>query len=457
MIDRPHSNRSYVKLVLALALAVTLAAPASAYETGGVMKTVLANGLTILVRPEPESAVVAIEVFVKVGAQNESPANAGIGQLLAASILAGTKTHSTVKLARLVSEVGGNFHAAWQWNYLEVYAVTVPAFCEETVSLLSDAVQNSRLDPAAVELSRSTVLNEMRRQADDPFNSAYAAVRRMVHRNTAYDRPFLGDEQSVRSITSKHLAAFYERNFTADKIVVSVVGNIDPQSVTRKIEVCFRNMKRSASVAADSGALTASSKGAVQQSIGSSASATYVMLGYPAAGVDDPDYPAMCVANVLLGGNKSSLLFAKLREERGLGYQVGTLYPALRGSSQIVAYLGMDSSRATPEIVEDVKKTMLDQVAALRSGKFSDEDLERAKRYLIGHHALDHQRTRDRAFNLGWAEAMGLGYQYDLQGVYPEKINRVTREDVLRVCARFLDEPRLVVLSGSSRLQGVRL
>ena len=50
--------------------------------------------------------------------------------------------------------------------------------------------------------------------------------------------------------------------------------------------------------------------------------AAYVMLGYPAPGLDNPDYYPMCVANVLLGGNKSSLLFTSLRENQGLGYQV---------------------------------------------------------------------------------------------------------------------------------------
>jgi len=437
---------SSFRAVLLLGVLFAAVIPAqAAYETGGVVKTILSNGVTILVRPEPGASVAAIEIFMRLGAHDENESNAGIGHLLAGSILAGTETRSAVKLARLVSEVGGNFHAAWQWNYLEVYAVTLPEMCEETISLLADSVRNSKLDEAAVEYSRSATLRECRRQEEDPFNSAYTAVRRLVHHGTPYDRPYLGDPDAVSTISRQQLKEFYERDLAPERIVVSIVGNVDPAQVTRKVEVCFGNMVRRSTQPLK--AEESMPRGTGELTIHKAGPAAYVMLGYPAAGVEDADYPAMCVANVLLGGNKSSLLFANLREERGVGYQVGSLYPALRGGSHIVAYLGMDSARATPDTVALVRDLMLEQVGLLRSGRFADDDLERAKRFLIGHHARRHERARDRAFHLGWHEAMGLGYQYDFQ--YADKIKLVTRGDVDRVCARFLGKPAFVVLSGA--------
>lgn len=168
-------------------------------------------------------------------------------------------------------------------------------------------------------------------------------------------------------------------------------------------------------------------------------SATYVMLGFPAASITSPDYPALMVANVILGGNKSSLLFRKLREELGIGYQVGSFYPCLRGQSHIVAFVGMDSSRATQEIVDLARNGILEQIAKLKEGSFSDDDLERAKRYLIGSYAVKHERVRDRAFYPGWYETMGLGYQYDIE--YANKIKAVTKADVCRVCEQYLSFP----------------
>ena len=435
---------SKLGLLLCLSFIFILVIPVgAAYETGGVTKTILSNGMTVLVRPEPEAKVVAIEIFAGIGAEDETAENAGIGQLLASSILAGTETRSPMKLARLVSQVGGNFHAAWQWNYLEVYAVTLPDMCDEALDLLADSIQNSKLDPAAVQFSKSAILKEAQRQDADQFNRAYVTLRRRVQRGTCYDRPFLGDADKVQKISQKELKDFYEQAFSADRMVISVVGNVNPQRVTRKIETIFGNFQCYPKHAvSESFASPVTGTLALQ----SNAPISFLMLGYPAPGVDDPDYHAMCVANTLLGGNKSSLLFTKLREEKGLGYQLGSLYPTLRGSSHVALFVGMDSSRATPEVMEAAKTTMLEQVEVLRSGGFSDDDLERAKRYLIGYHALQHERTHDRAFYLGWHEVMGLGYQTDF--LYDTKVKAVTRADVERVCKSFFTETSVVTLSG---------
>lgn len=435
-----------VFLLILLLSAMSIAVPSHAeYETGGVIKMIMSNGVTLLVHPEPESKVVAIEIFARVGAQDETPSTMGIGHLLAGSILSGTEGRAPLKLSRLVSEVGGNFRTVWQWNYIEVYAVTVPSVWSDTLGLLADSVQESTLDQRAIDYSRTSLIRQISQQDDDLFNVAYTALRRLIHYKTPYDRAYLGESSAIKNITQQNLKDFYARNFTSDRIVISVAGNVDPLEVQRRVDVRFGNMKRSRSAEIPQKRYEGSYGEMLIKKPGVEA---YIMLGYPAAGVDDPDYSAMCVANVILGGNKSSLLFSKLREGLGLGYQVGSLFPALKGGSHIAAYLGMDSSRATQDVIDTVKKTMEQQFDALRTGSFADDDLVRAKRYLIGSHALKHERTKDRAFNLGWHEAIGLGYQYDF--LYGDKINAVTREDVTRVCSKYFTKPSFVVVQGTS-------
>jgi len=416
------------------------------YETGGVTKTILSNGVTLLVKQETESKTVAVEVFVRTGALDENPGNTGIGQLLAGSILAGTTTRSTGRLSRLVAEAGGNFHSQWQWNYTEVYAVTLPSASLEAVSIIADSIQNSSLDPQSIEYSRSTILKEIGRQEDDPFNSAYTSVRSQLYSGTPYGRPYLGKAEIIRRITSEQVRAFYQKNFVADRIVVSVVGSVDPDAVARKVETCFKNMSMGFVEPKPVSSLSPAGRYVQMKKTGA---ASYIMVAYPAPGVEDKDYMAMCIANVLLGGNKSSLLFTRLREQKGFGYQVGSQYPAFIGRGHMIEFLGMDSSRATPETVKSVESAMIDQAGFLMRGEFSDKDFDRAKKYLIGKHALNHERIRDRAFNLGWAETMGLGYQFDLPMVYSEAVNKVTRDDVIRVCKQYLSDPVALVYSGN--------
>jgi predicted Zn-dependent peptidase len=437
---------------LSVAVLFFLQAPSHAtYETGGVVKETLSNGVTTLVHPEPGSKVAAVEVFIKVGADDERAANAGIGQLLAGSILAGTNTVYSVPFARVISDVGGNLHSVWQWDYLEVYAVTLPQFTGDTISLLADSIKNSSIDPRAIEFSRTAILRQAQSESDDPFTCAYTALRKLIHRGGSYDRSYLGDPAVIRTITRDQVSDFYQKNVTASRIVISVVGDVDPNAIRRKVEVCFGGMPWGAGGGLSDretgrqGDLGTIKPGEREIRIEKVTSTSFVMVGYPAPRVTDKDYSAMCVANVLLGGNKSSLLFTEMREKRGLGYQVGSVYPALCGESHIAAYLGLDSSRATPETLKTVKDTIVAQANLLGSGAFTDADLERAKGYLIGRHALDHERTRDRAYNLGLAETLGLGYQNDF--LYADAIHKVTRDDVLHVCAKYLHDAAIVILT----------
>jgi len=442
----------WVAVTAGVMLAGFLAPAEAAYRTGGVEKMILSNGLTLLVKREPDSRVAAIEIFARVGAADESESTAGIGHLLAGSVLAGTKTRSAAKLARLVSEVGGNFHAVWQWDYLEIYAVTLPQMCEDAISLLADSVRAASLEPAALEYARSAILRQSRAVLDDPYTSAYTTLNNLVHRRDPYGRPYLGTRGAVETVTQAQLETFYKKHFVPNNIVISVVGDVDPTSISRKILSHFRRLDyvprrdEAANRRLEPG--PSSPIGEVLAPVTESAATSYVMLGYPALCVTDPDYPALSVANVILGGGKSSLLFTKLREEKGLGYHVGSVYPVRRGNSHIAAFVGMDASRGGRAVVEVVKEFMLQQVAALANGRFSDEDVERAKKFLIGTHALRHERTRDRAFHLGWYEAIGLGYRYDFE--YADVIRTVTRSDVERVCKRIFSQNPTVVVTGNT-------
>jgi predicted Zn-dependent peptidase len=426
-------------------LCLLLLLPAIAHAA--VEKTILSNGLTLLVKREPESRTAAIEVFIRVGAAQENKQTEGIGHLLAGTILSGSERRTPRRLAEVVSEVGGNFHAVWQWDYIEIYAVTLPRMCDEAIGLLAESISSPSFEPDAVERARSAVLKQMKALEDNQYSTGYNLLVAQVHKGNPYGRPYLGDPDVIRAINRQQLEAFYRKYVVPSAIVISVVGNVDPMRISRLVELRFAGMEY-----------------APQKPTGvpfrfrpeppqepeppapEQTAASYVMIGWVAPGAADKDYPAVCIANVLLGGNKSSLMFTKLREGQGIGYQVGSIYPVLKGSGHIAAYVGLDSSRGGPEVTQAVKASVMGLASTLATGGFTDDDIERAKSYLIGSHALKHERARDRAYYLGLYESLGLGYRYD--STYAAAIRAVTRADLERVCASIFTHPPTVVTVG---------
>ena len=484
-----HSPFSIFYFALLLALLLLLPLSARAQTKGpGVEKTLLSNGLTLLVKKEPDARTAAIEVFIRVGAKQETGSTAGIGHLLAGTLLAGTEGRSPRKLAQLVSDVGGNFRSVWQMDYIEIHAVTLPQSCDEAIGLLSEVVRTPAFDPEAIERAKAAILRQMRSQEDNQYGSGYDSLTAQVHRGDVYGRPHLGDPAVIKAITRPQLEAFYRKYVVPHNIVIAVTGNVDSMKLSRKVESSFGGMdyapqsRTTAPVRYPSDAPVEETPDVPEQT-----AASYVMIGWPAPAAAEKDYPAACIANVLLGGNKSSLMFTKLREEQGIGYQVGSVYPMLKESGHIAAFVGFSSSipspsegdghststpsplegdgRSTntpspskgegwgegesgrgPEVGETVKQTVTGLAKSLAAGKFTDDDLERAKKYLIGSHMLRHERTKDRAYYLGLYEALGLGWRYDVE--YASAIRSVTRADVERVCREIFTRPPTAITVG---------
>ena len=157
-----------------------------------------------------------------------------------------------------------------------------------------------------------------------------------------------------------------------------------------------------------------------------------MLLGRPAIRQDSPDYPALVVANYILGGGSASRLYSRVREERGLVYGVdATLSAARHGASQTVSLQTRNES--APEAVRLVREEM----RRIGAADATPRELELAKAYLIGSYPLRVDTSSKVAGLLISLEEAGLGLDYPER--YRERIARVTAADVRRVSALYLD------------------
>jgi predicted Zn-dependent peptidase len=165
-----------------------------------------------------------------------------------------------------------------------------------------------------------------------------------------------------------------------------------------------------------------------------------VSLGWRLPPTLHPDFPALQVLSVILGGPFSSRMWIEMREERGLAYSCGASLLQGVQAGGIMAYAATDKKQ-----LQAAREIILSQVADLQDNACSKEELEIAQRYIIGTHELAHQGPSAWVEFLGASEVSGLGWEYDFE--YPELIERVTPEDIQRVAATYLPIDRPVVLT----------
>jgi len=437
-----------VRAVAIVALVIALAGSAVAVPTP-VTRRVLENGLTVLVKPEPGTGLVAIVALVKAGAAQESAQTAGIGNFVAQLLLAGTRLSSADDVAAVADEVGGNIGAQWHLDATEIRAVTTSASFNKAMSLIGECLTESNFEDAHVDVVRVELLKQIRAGVGDTFESAYDELRSLLYEDNGYRRPSPGVERVAALAKASDLARFYSAYYVPNNIVISIAGDVTVEQAVDRAEKAFAGIAPARlpinrgvpDETLDRGKVRAS-----EQDV----QAAYLMLGWLAPGVGSPDYPAMAVAANALGGGKGSLMFRELRQKRGMGYEVGTSYPKLKNQSHVIAFVitdpfkqGLPGMRGNA-MLEEVKSALMEQVEALKTSPLADSQLRRAKGYTIGNYALDHQRLYERAFLAGWLDVVGLGHEWDRS--FPDAVEKVTAEDVRRVARKYFTNSAAVLL-----------
>lgn len=424
-----------------LVTAVCACIGSQALSAPTVVRKVLENGITVVVKPEPGSGLVAVNATVKAGAGQESIQTAGVGNFVSRLLLASTRARSAEMVASIADEVGGNIGTTWEPDTTSIRAVTTSAGFDRAMNLIGDCLSEASFEPQWVEQQRKTLLADLKTSKDDAFDKAYCDLRQSLYEDNGYRRPYSVTERAVNAATPQDLQKFFQMYYAPNNLVVSIAGDVDPDHAVQQVNRAFAGtIARRLPV--DRGVPDEKLDRNKFRASEGDITAAYLLLGWLAPAVGSPDYPAFAVVSTALGGGKGSMMFQELRQKQGIGYEIGTMYPKLRYQSHMVAYVVTDPYKnvlpgRTPDMVlDDAKKAIVSLAETLKTEPLSPQDLERAKGYTIGTYALQHQHLSERAYLLGWAEAVGLGYGFD--SGYADAISKVTADDVKRVAQKYL-------------------
>jgi zinc protease len=434
--------------IAAAALLMLCAFRASADTSNAPVKTTFPNGLRIICKQEPGTPLIAIDVFVRAGAPQETAANAGIGSFVAQALFDSTHDNTPESMTSAINRLGGNISAAWHPDWTQISALTVKDKYQDAIFLLTDALENADFDPTALEDTRQQVLSELDNRDADQFQIAYGGLEKSLYAGTSYARPEGGTADTISRLTQSDLLRYYNRFYVPNNLVFVVVGNITPDDAEKVIADDLSDFPRTGPPAMPfSDPLPPMSVDLPPVRVYQpDLSQDCVMAGYRAAPINSPDYFPLLVANALLGGMKSGRMFTELREQQGLAYDLGSLYDPHLAAAALAAYVFGAPTKTDPTTKKPVptvgliKNGILAQVKSLQTTPPTPAELVRAQHFLIGSYALRHERLEDRASLLGAAELSAPnGYKLDTD--YANYINAVTAADVQRVANKYLVHP----------------
>ncbi|MBW4621030.1 MAG: insulinase family protein [Cyanosarcina radialis HA8281-LM2] len=398
-------------------------------------RTVLDNGIVILVIENPAADIIAGRLFVRCGSRWEPREKAGMSHLLATTITKGTEKLSSWEIADRVESTGASLGADAATDYFQIGMKTVSADFAHILHLAGQLLRSPTFPTAEVELERRIAIQGIRSQLEQPSTIAFDQLRQAMYQQHPYAMSSLGVEATVEKLSSEDLKQYHQTYFRPDNLVISLAGRITAkEAVDLAIEEFgdWRSPTESIPVL-NLPSVTPQPK---QMATVQETQQSMVMLGYLASSVREEDYAALKLLNTYLGNGLSSRLFVELREKRGLAYDVSAFYPTRLDASQFVVYLG-----TAPENTAIALEGLRHEVERLCRERLSAEELQVSKNKLLGQYALGKQTNAQLAQVFGWYETLGLGIEFDTQ--FQAEIEAVTPEMAQEVADRYFIEPYL--------------
>src|SRR3954463_1909064 len=146
-----------------------------------VTRTVLPNGLTVLVRRDASAPVVAIVTYVKAGYFDETDDVVGIAHVLEHMYFKGTPTRGVGEIARETKAVGGYLNAATIYDHTVYYTVLPSSGFAAGLDVQFDAYANSVIDAEELARELEVIIQEAKRKADNPGAVVTESLYALLH------------------------------------------------------------------------------------------------------------------------------------------------------------------------------------------------------------------------------------------------------------------------------------
>lgn len=400
-------------------------------------RTVLDNGIVVLVTENPAADIIATRIFVRAGSCWDGE-QSGLAHLLAAVLIKGTVEMSSREIAERVESVGAYLSADAAADYFLLSLKTVSADFAEILALAGQLMLSPTFPEVEVELERRLLLQAIRSQQEQPLTIAFEQLRQAIYQNHPYASSGLGSEETVSQLSRSDLQRHHQTFFRPDNLIISIAGRITLKDAVTLIEQVFGNWQIPETPLPT--LMLPTPRVRPEQRITSqNTQQSIVMLGYLAASAQNPDYAALKLLSNYLGNGLSSRLFVELREKRGLAYEVSAFYPTRQAPANFVVYMG-----TAPENTAIALSGLQTEVELLCSEKLSEATLQAAKNKLLGQYALSKQTNAQIAQLYGWYETLGLGISFDTQ--FQQEIDSMTAARLQQVACQYLLKPYISIV-----------
>ena len=399
------------------------------------VKSVLPNGLTVLVHRDERLPLISINAAFRGGLLAETAEKNGVSQLLASTIVKGTKKRTAQQIAESLEHVGGSIGAGAGNNSISVSVEVMKEDFTLGMEVLADVVLNATFPENEVALEKDSQLAAIKAEDDQITAVARNLLKPRLYGSHPYGFRVNGSPETVGKLTPSDLKDFRDRLVSGRNGVLSIFGDVDPKKALDLATADFASLPSGDRLlitppvaAALTESQTASAERQKQQAV--------VMRGYLGTSLEGADRPALELIESA-SSDLGSRFFNRIREKLGLAYFVGASNSTGLAPGAFVFYLGTD-----PKKVDLAKSEFTEEIGKLAEEGLTQEELDRAKSKVLGAEAIRNQSVAALGGLCATNELLGLGYDHET--VRRAEIEKVNLDDIRRVAQKYFRDGKYV-------------
>jgi zinc protease len=405
-----------------------------------VHRSVLPNGLTLLLKPDQSAPIASVQVWVKTGSIHEGDhLGAGLSHYLEHLLFKGTTRRAGREISAAVQACGGGINAYTTFDRT-VYYIDLPAESADfALELLADMVLNSTLPPEEVSREKDVILREIAMGQDDPDQRLGESLFQAAFREHPFRHPIIGYREVFAETTRDDLLAYYHTRYVPNNLVVVVTGAIDPTALSATVARHFgaapRRRMPPVLVPEEPRQLAPRAHHRFEDVEISRAG-----LAWQIPGLTHPDAPVLDVLATVLGGGDSSLLWQEIRDQAGLVH-------AIDATSWSPGSVGLFyvSYTSEPAKREEATTAILDALQRWSRRGLTSAQVRKAVRQLVVGEINSRKTMSGQASRLGVAEVVAGDLAFGRN--YFQRLFAVTPADLMRVIKVHLTPDNLTSVS----------
>ncbi|MCH3963191.1 MAG: insulinase family protein [Clostridium sp.] len=407
------------------------------------VEKVLSNGIK-LITVKKDTQISSLHLGIKIGSIYENPDEKGISHFIEHMLFKGTEKRSNEKLNAELENLGGEYNAYTDYT-CTVYSITnLEEELEKSIEIISDMILNPTFECGEIERERKVILSEIKSGNDDIEQLSFRKINEAAFKKSPLRYDTCGTEDTIKVFTKKKLMEFYRKFYVPNNCFISVVSHYEHDYVLKLVQKYFSSWEyrkvESRKVVAEKNfpCMKSGYKRDIEQST--------VMFLFTLYDLSKKEELALRILNHKLGESANSILFRKLREERGLAYDVYTDLNLTQYVKTLYIYTAVNE-----ENIEVTVNTVLKCIEDIKDENivFDSSSISIMKKALKTAVAFTLEDSTDIGEYVLSQSIEGNSIFKFVEDI--KEIEKVKEDDIYKVARKIFNDPTIYILRESDK------